>query len=75
MALLSKTEIRLFAAAAGIAAWMLLLFTGWAFAGLVHALLVVALFLVPWHALPRSGTQVVEDAQQAVAERRRGEPD
>jgi membrane protein implicated in regulation of membrane protease activity len=73
MALLSRTDTRLFAAAVAIAAWMLLLFTGWAFGGLVHALLVVALFLVPWHAVPRSGTQVVEDAEQAVAERSRRE--
>ena len=75
MAFLSKTDLRLFAAAVAVAAWLLLLFTGWAFGGLVHGLLVLALFLVPWHAVPGSAAQGVDDSKQAVAEGRDGEPD
>ena len=78
MAFLSKTDLRLFGAAIAIAAWLVLLFTGWAFGGFVHALLVLALILVPWHAVPRSTrgqAEVVEDPEQAVGESGNGQSD
>ncbi len=31
-----------------VAAWLLLLFTGWSFGGAVHLLLVGAIFVFPW---------------------------
>ena len=39
---------RLFAAAACFAAWLVLLFLGFAAGGAVHALAVAAIVLVPW---------------------------
>ena len=65
----SNTDLRLVGAATAIAAWLVLLFTGWAFGGLVHLLVVAALFLVPWRAAPRSTAGVVDDPQDAVDER------
>ncbi len=75
MAFLSKTDLRLFGAAITIAAWLVLLFTGWAFGGFVHALLVLALLLVPWRAAPRSVAEVVEGPEQAVGKSADGQSD
>ncbi len=77
-AFLSKTDLRLFGAAITIAAWLVLLFTGWAFGGFVHALLVLALLLVPWHAAPRSPrsqAEVLEDPEQGVDKSADGQSD
>ena len=83
-AFLSKTDLRLFAAAIAVAAWLVLLFTGWAVGGFVHALLVVAFFLVPWRAVPRSSrssrssrsqAEVVEGPEQAVDKSANGQSD
>ncbi len=77
-AFFSKTDLRLFGAAATVAAWLVLLFTGWALGGFVHALLILAFFLVPWHAMPRSDrnlAEVVEDPQQAVSKSADGPSD
>jgi hypothetical protein len=41
---------RLFAAAGCFAAWLVLLFLGFAAGGAVHALAVAAIVLVPWRA-------------------------
>ncbi len=62
----SNTDLRILAAAIALAVWLVLLFTGWAFGGLVHALLVAALFLVPWRAVPRSTAEIVDSSEQAV---------
>ncbi len=45
---------RLFASAACLSAWLLLLFSGYSLAGAVHLLLAAALFLFPWKAASRS---------------------
>lgn len=73
--MVSKTDLRLFAAATAIAAWMVLLFTGWALGGFVHVLLILAVVLAPWRSLPRSTAQIVEHPQHAVRERGDGQPD
>ena len=41
---------RLFACAAAIAAWLVLLFLGYALGGAVHLLLALGLVLFPWRA-------------------------
>jgi len=38
----------MFLAAALLAAWLVLLFSGWVLAGAVHLLLALALLLFPW---------------------------
>jgi len=75
MEMLSKTDLRLLAAATAIAAWMVLLFTGFALGGFVHALLLLAVLLAPWRSLPRSTAQVVDRSQHAVGKRGDGQPD
>jgi hypothetical protein len=47
---LDRPSVRVILAALLIATWMLLLFTGKAFGGGVHALFVAALVVFPWRA-------------------------
>lgn len=46
-------SLRIVLSLLALTAWMMLLFTGWAFAGAVHLLVIVALALFPWRSLPR----------------------
>ena len=70
-----KTDLRILGAAIAIATWLVLLFTGWAFGGFVHLLLLAGLILVPWRDLPRSTAEVIDGSEQAVGKGGNGEPD
>lgn len=75
MSFFSNTDLRLLAAAVAVASWLTLLFTGLAFGGLVHGVLLLGLVLVPWRAIPRSTSEIVDSPQDAVAQRGDGQPD
>jgi hypothetical protein len=47
-----SARTRLFASAAAFAAWIVLLFLGYAWGGAVHLLLAAALVLYPWRPEP-----------------------
>ena len=49
-----RTELRLFLSAAALGAWLVPLFFGWTFGGLIYLLLPVAVALFPWRDLPKA---------------------
>lgn len=72
---MSRVELRILSAAVAIAGWMVLLFLGWSFGGLVHLLLVAGIVAVPWKNLPGSTAKIVDDPQGTVPESRNGYAD
>jgi hypothetical protein len=45
-----RSDLRLLAGAAALAAWLALLLTGWTFGGAVHLLAAAGLAALPWRA-------------------------
>lgn len=56
-------RIRLFGACVSVSLWLLLLFMGVAPSGVVHLLLMGALLLFPWRALPPPTDEIEVDAE------------
>jgi hypothetical protein len=48
-----------------ISAWLVLLFSGWAFGGLVYLLLLPAAWLFPWREIGATGAKNASDASDA----------